>query len=84
MKAVLDMYQNAYRTLTPALNPFEFMQPAARAAAASSTETSRSTHELDLQKRIEELEAVVAKMTEGNTARRGAKANTKNKARGRS
>src|SRR5271169_4574512 len=27
MKAVLDMYQNAYRAMTPPVNPFEFMQP---------------------------------------------------------
>src|ERR1039458_8625045 len=26
MKAVLDMYQNAYRAMTPPVNPFEFMQ----------------------------------------------------------
>jgi polyhydroxyalkanoate synthesis repressor PhaR len=26
MKAMLDMYQNAYRALTPAMNPFELLQ----------------------------------------------------------
>jgi polyhydroxyalkanoate synthesis repressor PhaR len=26
MKAMLDVYQNAYRAMTPPLNPFEFMQ----------------------------------------------------------
>jgi polyhydroxyalkanoate synthesis regulator protein len=26
MKAMLDLYQNAYRAMTPPLNPFEFMQ----------------------------------------------------------
>ncbi len=26
MKAMLDMYQNAYRALPPSMNPFEFMQ----------------------------------------------------------
>lgn len=27
MKAVLDMYQGAYRAMTPPVNPFEFLQP---------------------------------------------------------
>ncbi len=27
MKAALDMYQNAYRAMTPPVNPFEFIQP---------------------------------------------------------
>jgi len=41
MKAMLDMYQNAYRALTPAMNPFEvlqgrWMQPPAQAGAAST------------------------------------------------
>jgi polyhydroxyalkanoate synthesis repressor PhaR len=30
MKTALDMYQNAYRAMTPPVNPFEFMQPTAR------------------------------------------------------
>jgi polyhydroxyalkanoate synthesis repressor PhaR len=30
MKTALDMYQNAYRAITPPVNPFEFMQPTAR------------------------------------------------------
>jgi polyhydroxyalkanoate synthesis repressor PhaR len=34
MKAMLDMYQNAYRALPPSVNPFEFMQ--ARWAQPSS------------------------------------------------
>jgi polyhydroxyalkanoate synthesis repressor PhaR len=33
MKAVLDMYQNAYHAMAPKLNPFEFMQPPAVRAA---------------------------------------------------
>src|SRR5271157_4287841 len=39
MKAMLDMYQNAYRALPPSMNPFEFMQ--ARWAPPSA-ETGRS------------------------------------------
>lgn len=85
MKAVLDMYQNAYRSLTPALNPFEFMQPGVRPAASSSIEQPiRSAHEIELQKRVEELEAVVARMAEGNARRKGTKGKTKIRARTRS
>jgi polyhydroxyalkanoate synthesis repressor PhaR len=32
MKAVADMYQNAYRAIPPPVNPFEFIQTAARQA----------------------------------------------------
>lgn len=38
MKAMLDLYQNAYRAMPPAMNPLEFMrwpQPAAGTTAAS-------------------------------------------------
>jgi len=42
MKTVVDMYQNAYRAMTPPLNPFEFMQPSSSsrpAPPAQSTDT---------------------------------------------
>jgi polyhydroxyalkanoate synthesis repressor PhaR len=35
MKAVADMYQTAYRAMTPPVNPFEFMRPAAAPPAGS-------------------------------------------------
>jgi polyhydroxyalkanoate synthesis repressor PhaR len=34
MKTALDMYQNAYRAITPPVNPFEFTQPVSRQGAA--------------------------------------------------
>lgn len=33
-KAMLDLYQSTYRAMTPALNPFEFMQPKSGGKAA--------------------------------------------------
>jgi polyhydroxyalkanoate synthesis repressor PhaR len=72
MKAVLDMYQNAYRALTPPLSPFEFIQPR---SATSDPATAprpvqnppdspevRTAHAQELQRRVEELEALMAKM----------------------
>ena len=42
MKAMLDMYQNAYRALPPSMNPFEFMQarwtqPSSEAGASQTS-----------------------------------------------
>lgn len=64
MKAVLDMYQNAYRALTPPISPFEFIQPGSRPAAPTPVPQSAGlSHEQELQQRVEELEAMMAKMT---------------------
>jgi polyhydroxyalkanoate synthesis repressor PhaR len=72
MKAVLDMYQNAYRALTPPLSPFEFIQP--RSSPPDTPPGPRpgqnppdpqragTGHEQELQRRVEELEALMAKM----------------------
>jgi polyhydroxyalkanoate synthesis repressor PhaR len=66
MKAVLDMYQSAYRAFTPPLSPFEFMPRAQTAAppAQKQAEGRKSAfgHEQELQKRVEELEALVANL----------------------
>ncbi len=43
MKAMMDMYQNAYRALPPPMNPFEFMQ-ARWAQPTAETGTSRSAN----------------------------------------
>ena len=78
MKAILDMYQNAYRVMAPPLNPFEFMRsPATPREAGRETPSSFAepviareprgvkpkAGEVDeLRKRLEELEALVSRM----------------------
>ena len=70
MKTVLDMYQNAYRALAPPLSPFEFIQPRVIPDATSRSvqnprdpQKARTAHAQELQQRVEELEAMMAKMT---------------------
>ena len=65
MRAMFDMYQNAYRAMAPPLSPFEFM---GRSGAQSTTSTTAAparearTVEVDeLKQRVEELEALVSK-----------------------
>jgi polyhydroxyalkanoate synthesis repressor PhaR len=63
MKAMLDMYQNAYRAFTPTLNPFEFIQPRARSAAPAPDSTESGVGgEQELRQRVAELESMVAEM----------------------
>jgi polyhydroxyalkanoate synthesis repressor PhaR len=79
-KAVLDMYQSAYRAISPPLNPFEFIPappaPAAPSAPAdSASRTGRSkkdeTREVnELKERIEELESLVSGMGAIKTERK--------------
>ncbi len=65
MRAVLDMYQNAYRALTPPLNPFEFIQPGSRPVQTTpDPQNVGAAHERELQQRVEELEAMMARMAE--------------------
>jgi polyhydroxyalkanoate synthesis repressor PhaR len=79
MKAVMDMYQNAYRAMAPPLNPFEFMRPpaarrAAEAPAAGNVSKEAAGHgsEVDeLKQRVEELESVVSKLGKKKKSRRG-------------
>jgi polyhydroxyalkanoate synthesis repressor PhaR len=68
MKAVLDMYQNAYRAMAPPLSPFEFMRPPAAQRPAEAPvgpgvhgEETKSTEVDELKRRVEELEALVSK-----------------------
>lgn len=63
MKAVVDMYQNAYRAFTPVVSPFEFMRTGSSPGApASEAESASTSHEQELRQRVEELEALVRKM----------------------
>jgi polyhydroxyalkanoate synthesis repressor PhaR len=72
MKAVFDMYQNAYRAVAPSLTPFEVLRtptpqrPAAEVSPGSSSvappHPSRHKEELGkLRERIEQLESLVSR-----------------------
>jgi polyhydroxyalkanoate synthesis repressor PhaR len=76
MRTVLDMYQNAYRALTPPLTPFEFIQPRPSAPQAppdprhvQNPPDANSGHEQELQRRVEELESLMKKMAGGKKGR---------------
>lgn len=63
MKAVLDMYQNAYRAIAPPLSPFEFIQSGSRPFQNPPDQPQTGlSHEEKLQRRVEELEATMAKI----------------------
>jgi polyhydroxyalkanoate synthesis repressor PhaR len=68
MKAVVDMYQNAYRAFTPVVSPFEFMRPGTpRNAPVSAPQADATGQEHELRQRVEELEALVAKISTDKT-----------------
>ena len=77
MKAMLDLYQNAYRAMSPPLNPFEFMQnlrptrePAEDSAPAApepppapaSAKPAESAEVQELKQRLAELEKMVSSL----------------------
>lgn len=67
MKALLDMYQNAYRALAPPLSPFEFLRPRPTAPATApsgtvSPQEAGGSREQELQQRVDELEALVQQL----------------------
>lgn len=68
MKAMFDLYQNAYRVMSPPMSPFDFMRGAAAPATAEGNppppaSASRPEGEVDgLKRRIEELESLVSKV----------------------
>ncbi|MFY9905312.1 MAG: polyhydroxyalkanoate synthesis regulator DNA-binding domain-containing protein [Terriglobales bacterium] len=85
MKAVLDMYQNAYRAIAPPVSPFEFMQSAARHAppepwgpqagmshdAGSAQQKNDDTEDVDeLKRRVEKLTSMVDQLASKKTARK--------------
>jgi polyhydroxyalkanoate synthesis repressor PhaR len=76
MKAVMDMYQNAYRAIAPPLNPFEFMRPPAAQRAAEAPASSvhggeeKSTEVGELKRRVEELESLVSKLGKKEKSRK--------------
>jgi polyhydroxyalkanoate synthesis repressor PhaR len=81
MKAMLDISQNAYRAMSPPLNPFEFIQrkegtpggtPEARPAdGGTPTAKESQAAEVDqLKQRLAELESIVSKLTPQKAARK--------------
>jgi len=76
-KAMLDLYQNSYRAMVPALNPFDFMQGGAPAAdtMAGKTETGsgRESDEVNrLKDRVAELEKLVGTLASQAPSRKRA------------
>jgi polyhydroxyalkanoate synthesis repressor PhaR len=81
MKAMLDIYQNTYRVMTPPLNPFEFIQRAGTAPASPAPDNQAANQaaketpppeagEVDeLKRRVQELEALVSTIAGKNTAK---------------
>jgi polyhydroxyalkanoate synthesis repressor PhaR len=71
MKTVAEMYQNAYRAMTPPLNPFDFMQtqrpvPLQQFSDSAPLDNSRQPRatgrEVDeLKRRVAELESFISK-----------------------
>jgi polyhydroxyalkanoate synthesis repressor PhaR len=85
MKAVFDMYQNAYRVISPPLAPFDFMRTSQPPAGGTSPGISRApeprpaqqkkkedeTVEVNgLRRRIEELESQVSRFGAKKAPRR--------------
>lgn len=76
MKAMMQMYQNAYRAMPPPLNPFEFMPniwgqekkgspeasqgPAGPVSAREPAPAEQSSQVQELRRRVEELEAALS------------------------
>jgi polyhydroxyalkanoate synthesis repressor PhaR len=81
-KAMLDLYQSTYRAMTPAFNPFEFMQnpgaappsspePSSEAESRSVRNTGRDGEEVSrLKERVAELEKLVASLASETPARK--------------
>jgi polyhydroxyalkanoate synthesis repressor PhaR len=61
MKSVVDMYQNAYRALTP-LGPMDFVPGIPRHPQAPEAPVAGTGSEKELRQRVEELEALMAQM----------------------
>lgn len=71
-KAMLDLYKSTYRAMSPAFNPFDFMQGGAagtREAPAADGETQTEQHAggkqgevTDLKQRVAELEKLVSSL----------------------
>jgi polyhydroxyalkanoate synthesis repressor PhaR len=88
MRAVFDLYQNAYRAIAPPLSPFEFMRVPSvsvapgpepvRPAEPSSTPMEAKNNEArevkELRRRLAELESMVSKLSTQKRTKRKARA----------
>lgn len=72
MKAMFDMYQNAYRSMTPPMSPFDFMrgQRPSNAAAAAPATAKDGTEVDELKQRVGELESLISKMSSPSKSRK--------------
>lgn len=75
MKAMLDLYQNAYRSMPSPLNPFGLapVPPAPRAAEPEPPPPSNhaASEASELRRRVEELESRIAGLDAKKSARKG-------------
>lgn len=85
LRAMVEMYQSAFRAMSPALNPFDFMRPLSNVGKASpevppaeeprnpedfSQANKPETREVqDLRQRLEELEGMVSQWKRKKKAR---------------
>jgi polyhydroxyalkanoate synthesis repressor PhaR len=85
MKAMLDIYQNTYRAMTPAMNPFDFMQGFAatrapepqpaeplevpRNSRAQPAKAQESEEVAELKQRVADLEKLVGSLAPQKPAR---------------
>lgn len=80
-KAMLDLYKSTYRAMSPAFNPFEFMQGGAAAARETSAPerverpeeqfAGNPTEVANLKQRVAELEKLVSSMAPKGQPRKG-------------
>ena len=76
MKAMFDMYQNAYRSMPSPLNPFGFIhvpgmqRPAETEAPPPPAPSSPPDETSELRRRVEELETIVATLGSKKTTRK--------------
>lgn len=89
-QAMLELYKSTYRAISPALNPFEFMQPASPGAAPFRAQpqpeppANPDDPEVVLLKhRLEELEKQVSAMKSEKSATGAEKKNSKGRPRTR-
>ena len=79
MRAMFDMYQNAFRAMTPPMTPFEFIPRPASPGAAPVTSMSPNPQSPqpdddvdELRRRVQELEGIVSRLADRKRAGKSA------------